>query len=88
MLVKEIYEALQSSPQWNQTLFVITYDEHGGYYDHVPTLVRGVPCPDDVIGPEPFFFKFDRLGVRVPAILVSPWTEKGTGEFTGGVLRA
>lgn len=32
-LVKEVYEALRSSPQWNETLLVITYDEHGGFYD-------------------------------------------------------
>lgn len=34
---KDIYEALRASPQWNETLFIITYDEHGGYYDHEPT---------------------------------------------------
>ncbi|ESR50618.1 hypothetical protein CICLE_v10031241mg [Citrus x clementina] len=77
-LVKEIYEALRASPQWNETLFLIIYDEHGGFYDHVPTPVTGVPSPDDIVGPEPFFFKFDRLGVRVPAILVSPWIKPGT----------
>ncbi|CAA6669673.1 unnamed protein product [Spirodela intermedia] len=37
-----------------------------------------VPSPDDIVGPEPFNFRFDRLGVRVPAILISPWIEKGT----------
>ncbi|KAL9458580.1 hypothetical protein AB3S75_007446 [Citrus x aurantiifolia] len=78
MFVKEVYETLRASPQWNETLFVITYDEHGGFYDHVPTPVRGVPSPDGIVGPEPFLFKFDRLGVRVPTIAVSPWIEKGT----------
>lgn len=76
--VKEVYEALRSSPQWNEILFIIIYDEHGGFYDHVPTPVEGVPSPDDLVGPEPFKFKFDRLGVRVPAMLVSPWIEPGT----------
>ncbi|KAJ6804364.1 non-specific phospholipase C3-like [Iris pallida] len=75
--VKEVYEALRSSPQWNEMLFIVTYDEHGGFYDHVPTPV-GVPSPDGIIGPEPFYFKFDRLGVRVPAIFISPWIEAGT----------
>jgi len=79
--VKEVYETLRASPQWNQTLFLITYDEHGGFYDHVPTPVRGVPNPDGIVGPEPFNFKFDRLGVRVPTIAVSPWIEKGTGNY-------
>nr|GMD34868.1 non-specific phospholipase C3-like [Ipomoea batatas] len=76
--VKEVYEALRSSPQWNEILFVIIYDEHGGFYDHVPPPVAGVPSPDDNVGPEPYRFKFDRLGIRVPAILISPWIEPGT----------
>lgn len=78
LFVKEIYEALRASPQWNQTMLVITYDEHGGFFDHVATPNQGVPSPDDVVGPEPFNFKFDRLGVRVPTIVVSPWIKKGT----------
>uniref|UniRef100_A0A7N0TIS7 Uncharacterized protein n=1 Tax=Kalanchoe fedtschenkoi TaxID=63787 RepID=A0A7N0TIS7_KALFE len=64
MFIKEVYEAIRASPQWNETLMVITYDEHGGYFDHVPTPVRGVPSPDGIVGPEPFNFTFDRLGVR------------------------
>jgi len=78
-LVKEVYEALRSSPQWNETLLVITYDEHGGFYDHVKTPYVGIPNPDGNTGPAPGFFKFDRLGVRVPTIMVSPWIQKGTG---------
>ncbi|KAJ4789934.1 Non-specific phospholipase C1 [Rhynchospora pubera] len=76
--IKEIYETLRASPQWNESALIITYDEHGGFYDHVPTPVEGVPSPDGIVGPAPFYFKFDRLGVRVPAILVSPWVQKGT----------
>ncbi|KAK8697660.1 hypothetical protein V6N13_113799 [Hibiscus sabdariffa] len=78
MFVKEVYETLRSSPQWNQTLLIITYDEHGGFFDHVATPVSGVPSPDGIVGPDPFFFKFDRLGVRVPTIMVSPWIDKAT----------
>ncbi|KAJ4772611.1 Non-specific phospholipase C2 [Rhynchospora pubera] len=78
MFIKEVYETLRSSPQWNETLLIITYDEHGGYFDHVSTPVTGVPSPDGIVGPDPFYFKFDRLGVRVPTIMVSPWIEKGT----------
>ncbi|KAJ1276094.1 hypothetical protein BS78_05G187900 [Paspalum vaginatum] len=77
-LVKEVYEALRSSPQWDETLFVITYDEHGGFFDHVPTPVDGVPSPDGIASDAPVGFAFDRLGVRVPALLVSPWIEPGT----------
>ncbi|XXG78036.1 hypothetical protein AAC387_Pa08g2063 [Persea americana] len=76
--VKQVYEALRASPQWNEILFIITYDEHGGFYDHVPTPVSGVPSPDGIVGPEPFNFRFDRLGVRVPTIMISPWIERGT----------
>ncbi|KAL8545072.1 hypothetical protein ACS0TY_005319 [Phlomoides rotata] len=78
MFVKEVYETLRASPQWNQTLLLITYDEHGGFFDHVATPNKGVPSPDDIVGPDPFYFKFDRLGVRVPTIAVSPWIKKGT----------
>lgn len=79
--VKEVYETLRASPQWKEMALLITYDEHGGFYDHVPTPVSGVPSPDGIVGPDPFYFRFDRLGVRVPTILVSPWVEKGTGEY-------
>uniref|UniRef100_A0A803P833 Non-specific phospholipase C6 n=1 Tax=Cannabis sativa TaxID=3483 RepID=A0A803P833_CANSA len=67
----------RASPQWNQTLLVITYDEHGGFFDHVKTPYVNVPNPDGNTGPAPYFFKFDRLGVRVPTIMVSPWIKKG-----------
>lgn len=76
--VKEVYETLRSSPQWKEMALLITYDEHGGFYDHVPTPVSGVPNPDGIIGPDPFYFRFDRLGVRVPTLLISPWIDKGT----------
>lgn len=77
-LVKEVYETLRASPQWNETLLIITYDEHGGFYDHVKTPYINVPSPDGNTGPPPSFFKFDRLGVRVPTIMVSPWINKAT----------
>ena len=80
--IKEVYETLRASPQWNEMLFIITYDEHGGFYDHVPTPATGVPSPDDIVGPAPYNFKFDRLGVRVPTILISPWIERGTGTLS------
>ncbi|XP_076900834.1 non-specific phospholipase C1-like [Bidens hawaiensis] len=76
--VKEVYEILRASPQWNEMALLITYDEHGGFYDHVATPLDNVPNPDGIIGPEPYYFRFDRLGVRVPTLLISPWVEKGT----------
>ncbi|XWS52612.1 hypothetical protein CRYUN_Cryun11dG0085800 [Craigia yunnanensis] len=62
MFVKEVYETLRASPQWNETLLIITYDVHGGFFDLVATPVNGVPSPDAIVGPDSFFFKFDRLG--------------------------
>jgi phospholipase C len=74
---KDIYEALRASPQWNETLYIITYDEHGGFYDHVPTPLN-VPPPGDGEASYPDTgFLFDRLGVRIPALLISPWIPKG-----------
>ena len=75
-LIKSIYEALRSGPKWNETLFLITYDEHGGFYDHVTPPSVGVPQPDSMTAPNGF--KFDQLGVRVPTIAISPWIKKGT----------
>jgi phospholipase C len=76
--VKEVYEILRASPQWKEMLFVITYDEHGGFYDHVPTPADDVPNPDGLVGDAPYYFDFKRLGVRVPTIMISPWINKGT----------
>ncbi|KAL9686017.1 hypothetical protein QQ045_023472 [Rhodiola kirilowii] len=76
--IKEVYETLRASPQWNEMLFIIIYDEHGGFYDHVQTPYQGIPNPDGIIGPAPFHFNFDRLGVRVPCLMISPWIKPGT----------
>lgn len=80
LLYKEVYEALRSSPQWNETLFVLTYDEHGGFYDHVQPPMEGIPAPDNISSyPPPITgpFMFNRLGLRIPTILISPWLAKG-----------
>jgi phospholipase C len=74
-LIYDVYYALQSGSHWNQTLLVITYDEHGGNFDHVPPP-QGATPPDNSAGEHGFDFK--RFGVRVPAVLVSPLIEPGT----------
>ena len=76
---KDIYEAIRASPAWEDTLYIITYDEHGGFYDHVIPPSVNIPPPGDgeVSIPDPHF-KFDRLGVRIPTILISPWIKAGT----------
>ncbi len=74
-LIQQVYEAVRSGPGWNQTLLIITYDEHGGLYDHVSPPTNAV-TPDDCVGE--FGFDFTRFGVRVPAVLVSPLIAPGT----------
>ncbi len=73
--IHDVYQALRSGPGWPQTLLVITYDEHGGCYDHVPPPAGATP-PDHDTGE--FGFGFTRFGVRVPAVLVSPLIPAGT----------
>jgi phospholipase C len=72
-LIKKVYEGIRNSSHWNDSLLIITYDEHGGFYDHVapPDAIR----PDNVAGNE-YGFKFDKYGVRVPALIISPYIEK------------
>src|SRR5216683_909544 len=74
-LIHDVYEALRGGPGWAQTLLVVTYDEHGGCYDHVPPP-SGAAAPDASAGE--FGFDFTRFGVRVPTVLVSPLIAPGT----------
>jgi phospholipase C len=73
----EVYNAVRQSPYRDKIMLIITFDEHGGCYDHVPPPSGAAP-PD----PHPVSldgkFKFDRFGVRVPAIVVSSYVEPGT----------
>jgi phospholipase C len=73
-LIKDVYEAIRTSPHWPTSLLVVTYDEHGGFYDHVPP--PPATPPGDGIGGR-FGFGFDQLGVRVPAVIVSPLIPRG-----------
>eukprot|EP01116_Phalansterium_solitarium_P022220 TRINITY_DN725_c0_g1_i2.p1 TRINITY_DN725_c0_g1~~TRINITY_DN725_c0_g1_i2.p1 ORF type:complete len:474 (-),score=84.37 TRINITY_DN725_c0_g1_i2:59-1480(-) len=74
-LIKEVYENLRASTYWNRTLFVLIYDEHGGFWDKVPPPT-GVPNPCPECQGHPYEFDFDRLGVRLPAVFISPWLPK------------
>lgn len=75
--LKWVYEELRASPNWNKTALLVYYDEHGGLYDHVSPPQHGVPNPDGLNSTNPAF-SFDRLGIRVPAVLVSPAVPRGS----------
>lgn len=87
VFIKQVYEAVRSSPQWNETLLILTYDETGGFHDHVPPPLA--PRPDDLTYTETaptgenYTFPFNRLGGRVPTLLISPWVGKGQVEQKG-----
>jgi len=90
-LRKDLYEAVRAGPGWNETALLFTWDDPGGFYDHVPPPMAAPP-PDD----QPACFCFEgggaschgrdprgldpyaRLGSRLPVILISPWLAKGT----------
>jgi phospholipase C len=73
--IASVYNNIRRNQQlWESTLLLIVYDEHGGLYDHVePPGIPSDGITDPVSG-----FKFDRLGIRVPAVFVSPWIPAGT----------
>lgn len=71
--VASVYKALAESPQWKRVLFVITYDEHGGFFDHVP--------PPKTVDERP---EHEQLGFRVPAFVIGPTVRRGHVE--SGVL--
>lgn len=80
LFVAAVYNAIRSNPDlWTSTALLLVYDEHGGIYDHVPPP----SCTPDGYSAGPadtglnYTFHFDRLGVRVPAVLISPWVPKG-----------
>ncbi len=66
ILIGALYKALAESPVWKKTLFIITYDEHGGFYDHLP--------PPKTIDEDP---EFEQLGFRVPALVIGPSVRRG-----------
>ena len=80
LFIASVYKAIKSSPLWPNTALLVVYDEHGGIYDHVVPP----PCTPDQFTASAndtgtgMPFAFDRLGVRVPAILISPWIPAGT----------
>lgn len=75
-MIKNVYENLRASKFWNESLLIITYDEHGGFYDSKMSP-NNVKNPSPEISSYPDEFSWDRLGIRVPGIAISPWLKKG-----------
>ena len=71
-LIARVYNGLRANDElWQSTLLVVVYDEHGGFYDHVE--------PHEAVAPDncTLEYAFNRMGVRVPAVLASPWVAAG-----------
>ncbi|KFY24158.1 hypothetical protein V491_02278 [Pseudogymnoascus sp. VKM F-3775] len=87
VFLKQIYDAVRTSPQWDNLLLVITFDEAGGFYDHnaPPKAVR----PDNLTYTEAtpdgstYTLNFNRYGGRIPTWIVSPYLPKGHVEHKG-----
>ncbi len=72
--LRDIYTALTQDPKkWNQTLLIVTHDEHGGFFDHVPPHAIPTPVPEGALYSAPF----GSTGLRVPALIASPWVSPG-----------
>lgn len=67
-----IYQAITASPNWQNTVLVMNYDEWGGFFEHVPPTVAPIPPADAALGSDGL------RGFRVPALVISPWSPRGT----------
>jgi len=86
-LIADVYEALAANTAlFQETALLVTYDEHGGFFEHVAPGAapnpdgQNSPNPDDTSNFTVPSFTFDRLGLRVPSLIVSPWIQKGVVE--------
>ena len=69
--MNEVYAAVTSGPAWANTIFVVNYDEWGGFFDHVPPPTSPIPPADQAVGNED-----GRLGFRTPCLVVSPFARR------------
>jgi phospholipase C len=72
VFLNSIYEAVTSSPNWENTVLVFNFDEWGGFFEHVPPPVGPIPPGDAALGSDGL------RGFRVPCVVVSPWSAGGT----------
>jgi phospholipase C len=78
-LIRSIYEAIRNSPLWESSMLIITWDEHGGFFDHVAPPPATPPADKPMfVGANRYGFAFDRYGPRVPTIVISPLIPRGT----------
>ncbi|OZJ04694.1 hypothetical protein BZG36_02554 [Bifiguratus adelaidae] len=93
LMLKHFYDSIRQSKYWDSTLIILNFDEHGGFADHVPPPVN-VPAPGDGINfsgmsdGHNVTYDFTRLGVRVPAFLISPWIPANTLIHDQGTMYA
>jgi phospholipase C len=76
-LIKATYEAIRNSPVWKSSILIITWDEHGGFFDHAippPAVAPGDTSPSG--NHNQYGFTFEQYGPRVPAVVISPWIPK------------
>jgi phospholipase C len=83
MFIADVYEAIRGTAAvWESSLFILVFDEHGGFYDHIPP--GSATPPDNLTSPRPGdpswvpSFSFDRMGLRVPALIISPYVAQQT----------
>jgi phospholipase C len=87
VLLKQLYDAIRTGPQWENTLFIVTFDETGGFHDHVPPPLA--PRPDNLTYTETtpdgksYTYTFDRTGGRLPTWIISPWVDAAYVEKLG-----
>lgn len=81
-LVAKVYNTLRNSPLWESSLLIVTYDEHGGFYDSVAPGKATSPNDGADGRLSRNGFDFSVYGVRVPALVISPWVERGRVEHT------
>lgn len=78
-LVSRLVRALMEAPTWGKTILLVTYDEHGGFFDHQAPYGLS---PGEAAPPRVHPDGADHLGVRVPAFLISPWVDGATTDST------
>src|SRR4029077_20148215 len=71
VFLNQIYNAVRNSPNWSKTVLVITFDEWGGFFDHVPPPLAPIPAASAAAGD-----KDGRLGFRVPCVVISPYARR------------